>query len=171
MMAVRRLVITQGQQAVSDHPETVLTTLLGSCVAVCLFDAQAGVGGLNHILLARQRGSGARCDALGVNAMEVLINAVTQKGARRANLTAKVFGGACMWDSGSEIGADNAAFVLGFLNREGIGVAGQSLGGTAARHLLFWPVGGRVRLKTVAGPGPQEQSPHLPMDGNGVELL
>lgn len=170
-MTEQRLVITQGQQAVSNDRNVVFNTLLGSCVAVCLWDPVAKLGGINHILLASQKTESAERDLEGMNAMELLINAMVKQGGQRDRLVAKVFGGAQMIDGLSDIGAANACFVLNFLAREGFCVVSQSLGGTAARQLLFWPVTGAARLKTVAGQGPRLVRPTKRLSGNGLELF
>jgi len=170
-MSQQRLIITQGQQAVSKHPDIVLSTLLGSCVAVCLWDPISQVGGLNHILLAVQKGPPAHADSQGTNAMELLINAVIKQSGQRNRLVAKVFGGAQMVDGLLEVGAANGSFVLEYLRREEILVTGQSLGGSAARQLLFWPTSGTVKVKTVYDKVPYEAAKTLPKSGNGLELL
>jgi chemotaxis receptor (MCP) glutamine deamidase CheD len=92
---VRRIHIVQGEQAVSEDPDVVITTLLGSCVSACMRDPAAGVGGLNHFLLPGDA-SGSDGDALRqvVHAMELLVNALLRQGARRDRLEAKLFGGA-----------------------------------------------------------------------------
>ena len=96
---------------------TVIDTLLGSCVAVCLYDHVAPVGGMNHILLPgkadlRHFDNVAR---YAINAMELLINRILNLGGKRQNLTAKVFGGAHVLPTISEengVGAKNSEFVL-----------------------------------------------------------
>jgi hypothetical protein len=78
----------------------MLTTVLGSCVAACLRDPVAGVGGMNHFLLPD--GAGAGTDAgrrYGAYAMELLINELIKAGARRERLEAKLFGGGRMFDA------------------------------------------------------------------------
>lgn len=146
-MTSKRLVIMQGEQAVSRNPEVVLSTLLGSCVAVCLWDAEARLGGLNHILLAAHRGGNMQKSRDGRDAMEQLIGSMIDKNAVRANLVAKVFGGARMVDGLSQIGPANAEFVVQFLHSEGIPIVARSTGGTVARHLMFWPTTGVARLR------------------------
>lgn len=155
-MTEKRLVITQGHQAVSSDPDVVLSTLLGSCVAVCLWDSGARLGGLNHILLAGQVQGAARVNREGTAAMERLIAAIVRQGGTRERLVAKVFGGAQMIGGLSRIGSLNVQFVVEFLAAENIQVLGQSVGGTTARQLLFWPTTGVARLKTVTASNEQE---------------
>lgn len=174
----RRLHVVQGGQAVSDDPEVCLTTLLGSCVSACLWDETAGVGGMNHFLLPEAPDGapdGAATDRrYGVQAMELLINALLARGARRDRIRAKVFGGGRMTAGMMDIGARNAAFVRRFLNDEDIVVEAASLGGEAARRIQFWPTTGRARQHRVDGSGlaTQERPVAAPTTGGGeVELF
>ncbi|HEY1856093.1 chemotaxis protein CheD [Acidocella sp.] len=145
----RRINIVQGEQHVDSNPDVVLTTLLGSCVAACLWDAEAGVGGMNHFLLpggepeARET-SGASM-RYGVYAMELLVNGLLRKGAQRSRLQAKLFGGACMMQGLTDIGELNATFAERFLRAENIALVGGSLRGSHGRRIQFWPSSGRVR--------------------------
>ena len=145
--------IVQGEQYVTDAGETMVSTLLGSCVAACVRDPVRGVGGMNHFLLPGRRG-GSDADSLrfGVHAMELLVNALLASGARRERLEAKLFGGAHMLDGLTDVGRQNSDFALSFLDAEGIRHLGGSLGGTTARRVQFWPASGRAR-QLIAGQG------------------
>lgn len=140
--------VVQGEYAVSSDPAVVLCTLLGSCVAACIRDPEAGVGGLNHFLLPEGTG-GSSSLSYGVNAMELLINDLLRRGARRDRLEAKLFGGARMLNNMSDIGAQNARFGREFCEKEGIPITGGSLGGAQARRIEFWPASGRVRQQQI----------------------
>lgn len=144
----RKVHVIQGEHHVSDDPEVMLTTVLGSCVSACLHDPVAGLGGMNHFLLA-DAGAGGDSEAVryGAYAMEVLINSLLKRGAARGRLQAKVFGGARMFDGLSDVGAGNARFVRGFLEVEAIPLISESLGGLTARRVEFWPATGRARVR------------------------
>ncbi len=143
--------VVQGDFFVTSDPDVIITTVLGSCISVCLFDAATGVGGMNHFLLAGQ-GESANDDLrYGVNAMELLINKVLQAGAERRRLQAKVFGGARIIDHAKDIGGSNARFAIDFLQREGIPCVSQSLGGTKARRIRFYPTTGAAKQLQIAG--------------------
>ncbi|PVM85900.1 chemotaxis protein CheD [Caulobacter endophyticus] len=146
--------VTQGESHVSTDPNVVMTTVLGSCIAACIRDPQAGVGGMNHFLLPDagdgRSGSGGDAVRYGAYAMELLINGLLKKGARRERLEAKIFGGGKLFDSLSDVGASNAAFAERFLRDEGIPIVSSSVGGVSARRVEFWPVTGRVRQRLVA---------------------
>ncbi|SLN24686.1 Chemoreceptor glutamine deamidase CheD [Pseudooceanicola marinus] len=165
--------ITQGEFAVSDSVGGMITTILGSCVATCIWDPVRGCGGMNHILVARSHTALGINDFAGVNAMELLINGLVRLGAVRSRLQAKVFGGANMINGLSDIGHTNGAFVVEFLEREGIPLLGKSLGGTSARQIRFMVAEGRVMQRTVAAapdvvqPAPKPE----PVERNGVELF
>lgn len=142
--AGRFIHVIQGEYAVADTPGAVLTTLLGSCVAACIRDPASGVGGMNHFLLPGDSAGGGASLKYGVNAMELLINALLQRGAVRRRLEAKLFGGAHVIANLSDVGRSNAAFAAEFLRTESIPCVGQSLGGDQARRIRFWPATGRV---------------------------
>ncbi|WP_395665402.1 chemotaxis protein CheD [Methylocella sp.] len=147
----RRLHLVQGESHVSADPDLALTTLLGSCVAACLHDPLARIGGMNHFLLPGVE-AGAPRDALdpdAVHLMELLVNGLLREGAKRERLEAKLFGGGRPLDGLSDVGARNAGFALRFLAREGVRVVGGSLGGDRGRRLQFWPTSGRARQSFI----------------------
>ena len=129
--------IVQGDHRVSSNPEESLLTILGSCVAACLYDPVRGVGGMNHFLLAD--GDGQEAMRYGAYAMEVLINDLLKLGASRDRLMERL----------NDIGAENVLFARRFLATEGIPIVGESLGGRRARRIEFWPVGGRARQREI----------------------
>lgn len=147
----RRVHIVQGEQYIDAHPETMITTILGSCIAACLWDTAIGLGGMNHFLLPGEE-TGAELlhpvgNAMryGVYAMELLVNRLLQRGAQRKNLRAKLFGGARMIRGLTDIGDLNVSFAERFLRAEGITVTGGSVRGDRGRRIQFWPASGRAR--------------------------
>jgi chemotaxis protein CheD len=149
--ASNMITVVQGEYAVSTDPTAVMSTVLGSCVAMCLFDPVNRVGGMNHFLLATSSQAGSDDMKYGINAIELLINRLLQSGGERGNLQAKLFGGARMTDHASDIGAGNAAFAKEFLEKEGIVCLSSSLGGTKARRVQFSPTTGAARQLQIAG--------------------
>jgi chemotaxis protein CheD len=146
----RRINIVQGEQHVERDPNVVLTTILGSCVAACLFDSVSGIGGMNHFLLPGEqpgRSAGAADGAMryGAYSMELLINGLLREGASRHRLQAKLFGGARMLKGLTDVGDSNAAFAERFMQAEGIPVIGGSLRGDRGRRIQFWPATGRAQ--------------------------
>ncbi|GAA4486170.1 chemotaxis protein CheD [Gluconacetobacter asukensis] len=142
--------VVQGEVIVSNNPSALLVTLLGSCISVCMFDPVTEVGGMNHFLLP---GGGERHDGtamrFGVNAMEKLINGILKAGGKRDRLRCKAFGGAAIVPSLGRIGQENSIFVLQYLADEGIPCIAQSLGGTQARRVRFWPTSGKAQQNLI----------------------
>lgn len=167
--------VLQGEFRVSDAPDTILTTVLGSCIAACLCDPVRGVGGMNHFLLAGDERSDPASVRYGINLMELLINELLKNGARRDRLEAKVFGGGRMLQAGQNIGESNARFALWFLNNEGIRCVSQSVGGTKARKLRFRPSNGQVQQQLVeaaaAPPVRVAPKPVAQPDAGGMTLF
>jgi chemotaxis protein CheD len=141
--------VLQGEYAVSDHTDTILTTILGSCVSTCICDPVAGVGGMNHFLLAGNGTEDRQSIRYGLHAMELLINGLLKKGASKHRLQAKLFGGASMSDGFGRIGEENGIFAQEFLSNEGIPCVAKSLGGTSARRIRYTPTTGYAQQLIV----------------------
>lgn len=170
-----RLTVMQGQARVSADARVELTTVLGSCIACCLYDASVGVGGMNHFLLAEpQAGRGGVDEHYGVYLMEVLINEMLAYGASRMGLRAHLYGGANMHSGMARIGTANAEFARDFLDRERIPLVRDSLGGSSARRVDFRPARGQARCRVVDEPAasPIQQPTARPARTHGdVELF
>ena len=124
--------IVAGEVFASDKAIQI-STLLGSCIAVCLFDPSAKVGGMNHFLLPEGSGANSETACYGIHAMELLINEMMKLGGNRSRMVAKLYGGArvmgnCLRES--TIGEKNAAFIRQYLTTEGIPILEQKVGGT-----------------------------------------
>lgn len=167
--------VLQGEFDVSRDPRRVLTTILGSCIACCLYDPIARVGGMNHFLLAAppRAAGGLGDDALryGLYSMELLINEMLKQGADRASMRAHLYGGANLLSGMRAIGTENALFAEQFLRDDGIGLVRRDTGGEQARRLDFQPVTGRVRCRSVHGHFPQAQPARVPMPSGDVEFF
>jgi chemotaxis protein CheD len=127
-----------GQLHVASAP-TAITTVLGSCVSVCLYDPVAKVGGMNHFLLPLhvEREASLR---FGTVAVPALIDAVLRAGASRGGLVAKVFGGASVIGplaKGRRLGDENAALAMRLLEQARIPVLDHDVGGQRGRKLVF----------------------------------
>ena len=148
----------------SERP-TIIKTLLGSCVAVCLHDPQRAVGGMNHFMLPRGDGDDAEAGRFGVHAMDLLIGAIMKAGGDRRRLVAKVFGGANVLDlSGPvvDVPRRNIDFAKTFLEEEGIPVLSAAVGGRYPRHVYFHTDSGRAFVKHV-----RRVRPHLLAETQG----
>ncbi|MBN9346924.1 MAG: hypothetical protein J0I48_12110 [Devosia sp.] len=146
--------IHQGDCLVGGEEDLTFSTILGSCIAACIRDVEARVGGMNHFLLAEPSGSardryGASA-RYGAFAMEQLINKVLTRGSgRKANLEIKVFGGGLINSALTDVGAKNIEFVRQFLADEGYTLAGEDVGGAFARRVMFKPHSGRAFVKRL----------------------
>lgn len=137
-----------------DTDDTPIVTVLGSCVAVCLRDPAAQVGGMNHFLLPDGGDSGLASTAgrYGVNAMEMLINELVKRGAQRHRLEAKVFGGGHVMRNFTSlnVGQRNAEFTKEFLKTEAIRLLSEDLLDIYPRKVCFLPKSGRALVKKLA---------------------
>ena len=176
--AERRVHVAQGEFHVTGDPRVVLTTILGSCVAACLRDPLARVGGMNHFLLPGCSGDAdAGADTVhGVHAMDLLVHGMLREGARRERLEAKLFGGARMLEGLTDVGAENAEFAKRFLQKARIALTGGSLQGGRGGRGQFWPASGRARQMTI-GQGEatvlaaERRAKAAPLDVGSVELF
>jgi chemotaxis protein CheD len=147
-----RITVMQGQALVSGEARVEMSTVLGSCVALCLFDPDARLGGMNHFLLAEPpaSGNGGPVDEYyGTYLMELLVNQMLGRGARKSRLKAHLYGGANVNRNMMRIGTANADFARSFIQREGIELLRSDLGGTNARRVEFRPASGQVRCRHV----------------------
>jgi chemotaxis protein CheD len=132
-----------------DRDNLLIMTTLGSCIAACLWDEQARVGGMNHFMLPDGEGDSGR---FGAYAMERLINELLKLGARRGLLEAKVFGGAQVI-AGMEslnVGERNTRFVLDYLRTERIPVTSKDVLDIYPRKVCFLPATGKAMVKRLA---------------------
>lgn len=140
--------VLPGEYFVYDE-DIVIQTVLGSCVAACIADRGVGVGGMNHFLLPDGDDSSAR---YGVNAMEVLINDLLKRGARRGSLEAKVFGGAAVIQGMTHlnVGKQNVDFVERFLIQERIPIVSKDVLDNTPRKVCYFPKSARAMVKKLA---------------------
>lgn len=168
-MTAKTIFIVQGEDAVSRDRDTVIATILGSCISVCLWDPVARVGGMNHLLLPEMKQTGPGLDTAGAVAMERLINKLVRIGAARARLRAKLFGGSSMLMGMTDIGERNVQFAETYLSNETIPCDRGSVCGTQARKLRFWPATGAVKQKFVDDA--PTLAPPVRISTNDVELF
>ena len=138
--------IIAGEVASSRDPLEI-RTVLGSCIAACLFDPEEGIGGMNHFMLPDESGDGQDSARYGTHAMELLINQIMQLGGKRNRLKAKIFGGADVLSlamPGLSIGQRNVDFVQRFLDLEGIPIVAHRLRGNNGLRVHFFTETGRA---------------------------
>lgn len=130
-----------------------ITTLLGSCVSICLWDRVLKQGGINHYMMPYWNGSGLASPKYGNIAIEKLINSMLRLGSKREDLIAKVFGGASVLNTGDcifNIGERNIDIQKKLLSEYNIKVVAKSLGGNNGRKLIFNTETGVVKMKFVS---------------------
>jgi chemotaxis protein CheD len=135
--------------------DEVLDTVLGSCVSACIRNPRLKIGGMNHFMLPRPSGSGndtweniaGRATRYGSASMEQLINRILNVGGTRADLEVKIFGGGKVLSTLSDVGNHNVIFVRDFLKQEGLRVASEDVGDVYPRHVQYFPLTGRVRVR------------------------
>ncbi len=144
----KRVSLSPAEYFASAEAVTI-STLLGSCVAACLFDPVRHIVGMNHFLLGNRRYargipvSATEAGRYGVHAMELLINEMMRLGANRKALRAKAFGGSTIMSNSAEagnfvcVGEVNARFIREFLSNEGIPLLAEDLGGEKGRVIHF----------------------------------
>lgn len=131
--------VLPGKKAAAKNPVEI-TTILGSCVSVILYDEGAKCGGLNHFLLPQPLRPEASSWRYGVDAIPALIEDLLALGASREKLVAKVYGGANVLKDvqiGASIGKRNIEFALETLEKQGIRIVEKSVGGEYCRKIAF----------------------------------
>lgn len=148
--------VLPGEYYVSNE-NLVIMTVLGSCIAACLWDSRMRVGGMNHFMLP----DGDSMDVsgrYGSYAMELLINEMLKLGARRETMQAKIFGGAQVMHSFTtmNVGERNTQFVVNYLHTERIPVVSEDVLDIYPRKVCFFPVTGKAMVKRLAHAHPEE---------------
>ena len=140
--------VLPGEYFVASEDIPIMTTL-GSCIAACLWDRRAGVGGLNHFMLPDGDGESGR---YGAFAMELLINTMMKRGASRGGLEAKVFGGGRVTGGMDtmNVGERNTRFVLDYLRTERIPVVSKDVLDIYPRKVCFLAASGKAMVKRLA---------------------
>jgi len=142
--------VLPGEYFVSNE-DLVIMTVLGSCIAACMWDGPAKVGGMNHFMLPEGEGMEG-FGRYGSYAMELLINEMLKMGARRETMQAKIFGGAAVMAGFTtmNVGERNTKFVKDYLATERIPVVSQDVMDVQPRKVCFFPVTGKALVKRLA---------------------
>jgi len=148
--------IGPGEYYITDK-DIIIQTVLGSCVAVCLYTDFDKFCGMNHFMLPGEIDEPDSSDydsgRYGIYSMEILINSLLKSGVNKKHIKSKVFGGGNVIDFQSKIknrvGDNNVKFILNFLQNENIPIVSEHLGGDNARKILFFQDDKRVLLKEI----------------------
>src|SRR5436190_314233 len=151
---MKQIFLLPGQWAVPHEPSE-LTTILGPCVAVCLFDRVRNMGGMNHFLLAAGGAAARERSRYGDTSCEDLVQCLFASGSRPGDLEARIVGGANVGKAavpvGESLGERNADMARSVLKRHGIEVGFEDTGGASARRLRFRTGVGILEVKTIDG--------------------
>lgn len=140
-------------QMIAAYESSAVTTILGSCVAVCLYDPQTGIGGMNHFLLPFDSGEGHGIGRFGDRAVPELIERLSAVGAEPKRLQAKIFGGACVLeafrDRENHLGSQNVRAAQKILAAASIPIVSADVEGRRGRKLIFHTDDGAAWVKAL----------------------
>ena len=138
-----------GQVFVTRDP-VAISTILGSCAAVCLWDRHKRAGGMNHYLLPDGPADGPNRLRYGNNANQELLSRVRALGCEIKHLQAKIFGGSNAFavDSSNSVGSRNVQLAEDFLRSAGIPVIQKEVSGKHGRRLVFRIADGTTTIKS-----------------------
>lgn len=146
--------ILPGEYYVTKEDE-MITTVLGSCISVCVYDPVLCIGGMNHFMLPSSKNNANGMDLLsdsfryGDVAMERLVNDIMHNGGDKSRLVFKAFGGGQIIRHMTAIGQRNITFLHKFMTMEGYKLKASDLGGPHPRKVIFYPQNGTVKLKRL----------------------
>lgn len=147
-----RVYLCPGQLFASAEPKEV-TTIVSSCVAVCLWDSASGLGGACHFQLPRWMGTGARTQSYADVAILELLDRLRALGARSETIQAKLFGGACLTPHVQRrykpLGEENVEHALRQLGEAAIVVSETATGGWRGRKVVFHTGNGHALVKVL----------------------
>lgn len=147
--------VLPGEYFVSGE-NIVIMTVLGSCIAACLWDSRARVGGMNHFMLPESDSTDVS-GRYGSYAMELLINEMLKLGARRETMQAKIFGGGQVMANFTtmNVGERNTSFVVNYLQTERIPIVSEDVLDIYPRKVVFFPATGKAMVKRLAHAHPE----------------
>jgi chemotaxis protein CheD len=146
-------IIVQEQLYVANEPMEIMT-VLGSCIAVCLWDQKSQVAGMNHYLLPLWNGEGFKSLKYGNVSIIRLLDEMTASGAHKSNIIAKIFGGATInLGSAFSVGDRNISIAEDMLSDLNIPIIARDVGGALGRKVIISSVDGSVYVKTSSYQG------------------
>ncbi len=147
-----RVFLQAGQLRAASEP-LAISTVLGSCVSVCLWDPELRIGGMNHYLLPYRLDGTVDPWRFGAGAIDGLVDELENRGARRRRLRSKVFGGACVLEAfqgqGGHLGERNVVIAHRLLVELGIPIDAEATGGNRGRKVIFHTDTGTAWVKTL----------------------
>ncbi len=166
---------------IASAEDVIISTVLGSCVSVCIYDPRRKMAGLNHFMLVESRsldnlGEMMRSERYGSYAMESLLNEFIRTGSRKSDLQSKVFGGSRILQTAPgksmDIGHQNIIYALNFLENEDIPILAKDTGGERPRRIYLFPHSFKVLLKREKNSSLDEKSEiRIPAKKSGSIVL
>ncbi|QJD96531.1 chemotaxis protein CheD [Mucilaginibacter robiniae] len=150
MTELKKIYLLPGSVFIDELPH-VIEMVLGSCIAVALWDVVLQYGSINHYMLPEWSGEGNPTYKYGSVAIPYLINKMLTLGSKRTNLQAKVFGGSVLHTTSGifNVGQRNTQFAFNLLQQEHIPVVNQDVGGTQSRKVIFNSASGEVFVRMI----------------------
>ena len=152
---LKEVYLHPGQMYVSEQPAQI-SMILGSCAGVCLYDRRQAIGGATHYILPNWDGSGQPSPRYGDVAMDALLQQLRALGSQPANIEARVFGGACMFQAfrapgrnDDHIGSRNVEVAVNALTRLGIAIIAKDTGGENGRKIKMHSSTGLVTVSLI----------------------
>lgn len=162
--------VLPGEYFVSNESMAIVT-VLGSCIAACLWDSAMHIGGMNHFMLPDSESSESS-GRYGSYAMELLINEMLKLGARRETMQAKIFGGGQVMHNFTtmNVGERNTAFVRQYLQTERIPLVSEDVLDIHPRKVVYFPVTGKAMVKRLAHAHPDSLVAQEAVRGSAASL-
>lgn len=148
--------INPGEYYVTDKIE-LITTVIGSCIAVIVYDSKKNIGGMNHFAIPSSVQSytpstGKSLDTLliyGIKMMDELVASVLHNGGDRSNLIFKIFGCASIEDTDPSISERNLAFIDRYMTQTNVNLQAYDVRGSQPRKIVYFPESGQVMVKLL----------------------
>lgn len=147
-LGIQIVQLLPGECYVTQEPEAIVT-VLGSCISVCIRDPKTDIGGMNHFLLPENNSNGSDGERYGAYAMRVLIDGIANLSGSRDGLEVKIFGGGNILNFENSVGRQNIEFVHEFLEKEGLAISSEDVGGSFSRKIRYFPDSGKVQVKRL----------------------
>ncbi len=152
-MDFKLITVAIADYKIAKKPD-ILRTVLGSCIGICLFDEEASIGGLAHIMLPDKTAEAVNLKKYAETAIPMMIEDMTREGAEVKKMKAKIIGGATMFKMASNsfigsIGINNINRVREVLEENGIPIIAEDVGGDYGRTVDFYIETGMVKIKSL----------------------
>ena len=156
-MNENKLIVGIADMKMAQKGERLITYALGSCIGICLYDPQIKLAAMVHIMLPINMEAGRKNTfKYADTGIRETLNQMVAKGAMKERITAKIAGGARMFEvSGGtlgSIGQRNSESVHQVLRRENIRLLWEDVGGKVARTMEFDSATGNGIIRSYGVP-------------------